>query len=112
MIPSTPKTTSTTRAPVSASRRLNAVVARTPSSPQRSLSFEHPAACRNDGRAGPSTPAQARPKTPRENIPAPPGDSGLSRSTQTSGDPDKEGRRREDGSPRGQQLLAPGHDES
>src|SRR3954465_15171990 len=57
--------------------------------PQRSPSFEHPAACRNDGRGGPPTPAQARPKAPRENIPAPRGDSGLSRSTQTSGDPQK-----------------------
>ena len=53
----------------------------------RSLSFENPAACPNDGRAGRPTPAQAPTTSPREKEPAPGRASDLKRSTQTTGDP-------------------------
>jgi len=53
----------------------------------RSLSFEHPAACRNDGRAGRSTPAQEINGITKGEIPAPAQASGRKRSTQTTGDP-------------------------
>ncbi len=56
----------------------------------RSLSFEHPAACRNDGRAGRSTPVQAPTTSPTEKDPAPTRSSARARSTQTTGDPKKE----------------------
>jgi hypothetical protein len=53
----------------------------------RSLSFRHPAACRIDGRAGPSTPARVVAKAAREKEPASEPLLRLKRSTQTTGDP-------------------------
>jgi hypothetical protein len=52
------------------------------------LTFEQPAACRNDARAGRVAPAQPPTTSPTQKMPAPRRVSGLKRSTQTTGDPE------------------------